>query len=656
MAAKAPPDEAQRIVSLALDAAFYRTVYADAPGAARDPLKHYVERGWREGRDPAPWFSTRRYLETYPEIAKARIDPFQHYLRVGRREGRDVFPSDRAVSYFAPQLRAGRAPGWTLEALLAPASEAEPSAGASPAAPVLAAERALTATEFDAEFYLGAHPDVAAGGIDALDHFLARGWREGRDPNRRFSVKDYLELYPDVAAAGINPFVHYLRAGRAEGRLARQAPDFRYRILAHLVPVDLRLQAATEAARRGRAAPAAALRAALSTSRSGLAALHVTFSHDDYTANVGGIQSCLQREAAAVAELGRDHLHLHSATPWPLVRTAERALLGVVWNGVSAGAYRAQTIASVLREGLRHAPAGPKSFALHSLLGHAVAEVTAILQAVGQRRGFFWLHDFASLCAGFHLMRNDVADCGAPPPDSPACGICVYGPWRARHLAAHQALFDAFELTVVSPSQTTLDFWRNAWRFPARGEVVVSHARLEPRGPAPSAAARPFRLAFAGMPVTHKGWPVFRELAVRFGDDPRYEFLHLGAVRDPDSPTGFTDVAVTAERPLAMRDALEAAGCDAVLIWPLCRETFSFTAHEAVAAGAAVITNPDSGNVAAFVGQGRRGRIFSDEAALTAAFESGEVLDLARGARAAQLYDLSYSRMTAELLTPEADA
>jgi hypothetical protein len=102
-----------------------------------------------------------------------------------------------------------------------------------------------------------------------------------------------------------------------------------------------------------------------------------------------------------------------------------------------------------------------------------------------------------------------------------------------------------------------------------------------------------------------------------------------------------------------MQRAIEAVGADAVLVWPLCRETFSFTAHEAVAAGAAVLTNPDSGNVATFVAEGGHGQVLPDEDALMALFESGEVRKLARARRKPQLYDMVFSGMTADLVAPE---
>jgi len=103
-----------------------------------------------------------------------------------------------------------------------------------------------------------------------------------------------------------------------------------------------------------------------------------------------------------------------------------------------------------------------------------------------------------------------------------------------------------------------------------------------------------------------------------------------------------------------MQEALESLGVDAVMIWSLCRETFSFTTHEAAAAGAAILTGPDSGNVAAFVEATGQGRVLGNEAALFEMFETGAVLDLRRSARRPVLYDLSYSRLTIDLLDGEA--
>jgi serralysin len=47
-----------------------------------------------------------------------------------------------------------------------------------------------------------------------LVHYDESSWHERRDPSAAFSTNGY----PDVAAAGINPLQHYLESRRAEGR------------------------------------------------------------------------------------------------------------------------------------------------------------------------------------------------------------------------------------------------------------------------------------------------------------------------------------------------------------------------------------------------------------------------------------------------------
>jgi hypothetical protein len=653
MADSAEFDRIQLVISAAVDAAFYRAVYPDVTKLGMHPVAHYAEQGWREGRDPTPWFSTERYLAAHPDVAAAGINPLHHYLLSGRREGRAIARSPLAREYYAEALRQGEAPAWN-PMLGAPPPRTKRSRHPPAPTPPTTAERAAVGREFDADFYLRANPDVAEAGLDPLEHFLSSGWQEGRDPNSAFSVSDYLEANPDIAAARVNPFVHYVVSGRTEGRAPRSTLGFRYEIIARLVPVEERVASAAEATASLVPSDPAGLKAAFARSRSGWRDLHLTFSHDDYASNLGGVQISLQREAGRIAALGRDHLHVFPWKPWPTVRQAgEPGLLGVVWNGEVLGPFAPPAIADAVGAAASTVTPGARSFAIHSLLGHAADETAGIIEAAGLRAGYFWLHDFASLCAGFHLLRNDVADCAAPPPDSPACGICTYLPMRARHLAEHRRLAARLALTVVSPSEATLETWRRGGGFPAAGEVVLPHALLRPQSRTAPIAPGPLRFAFLGLPAPHKGWPAFKELALKYGGDPRYAFVHLGARSEGGLPLEFHPVVVSDEQPRAMQAAVEAQAVDVAMIWPLCRETFSFTAYEAVAGGAAVVTSPDSGNVAAFVQSGGRGLVLADEAALDAAFASGEILALARSARRPQIYDLEFSGLTADLVAPK---
>src|SRR4051812_36470306 len=71
---------------------------------------------------------------------------------------------------------------------------------------------------FDADWYLQRYPDIAAGGIAPIKHFIRHGLEEKRDPNPFFEGAWYIEHYPDVGASGVHPLLHYLAVGVHEKR------------------------------------------------------------------------------------------------------------------------------------------------------------------------------------------------------------------------------------------------------------------------------------------------------------------------------------------------------------------------------------------------------------------------------------------------------
>ena len=72
----------------AFDEAFYLDKYPDVRNANVDAFSHYLRYGWKEGRDPARWFSTREYLKRYVDVEKSEINPFLHFIEFGLYEGR----------------------------------------------------------------------------------------------------------------------------------------------------------------------------------------------------------------------------------------------------------------------------------------------------------------------------------------------------------------------------------------------------------------------------------------------------------------------------------------------------------------------------------------------------------------------------------------
>ncbi|MCC3245472.1 glycosyltransferase [Methylocystis sp. WRRC1] len=97
------------VVAGAFDTNFYRSTYPDLHPLNDDQLvDHFNEHGWRERRDPCPWFSTNYYLKRYPDIGRGGINPLYHYLTYGQREGRlpDYYHRHKRGSAARPRVSA----------------------------------------------------------------------------------------------------------------------------------------------------------------------------------------------------------------------------------------------------------------------------------------------------------------------------------------------------------------------------------------------------------------------------------------------------------------------------------------------------------------------------------------------------------------------
>jgi hypothetical protein len=200
------------------------------------------------------------------------------------------------------------------------------------------------------------------------------------------------------------------------------------------------------------------------------------------------------------------------------------------------------------------------------------------------------------------------------------------------------AFFDAVEPIVLSPSRLALDFWCEHSRLRHTTatvvppcEIVVGN-RLDSATNGAVGKDRTLRVAFVGSATYLKGWQVFEELARRHRGDSRYEFYELNVLgRSKFAHVHHVMVDVSPKDRLGMVNALLENRIDIVLLWSLCSETFSFTTHEAIAAGVAIITRQGAGNIVAAASAiaPKQVWILEKEEDLFAKFASGCVRDLA---------------------------
>ncbi len=399
----------------------------------------------------------------------------------------------------------------------------------------------VVAEYLDRSYYTSTYADIREHGIDPVEHFCRQGWQERRNPAAWFDTAYYLDTNADVAQSGINPFWHYLVEGRAEDRRPHRPGGFRRDIIDRAVDPDTRTRDWARPEPTGvlaRTRLERILRAAIETAKG----VVLSFSHDCYVRVTGGIQLFIADEQARYARQGMAYIHLSPFAP--LLRLADAAsgpcLLNLVIDGREVGVTSAADLEAALLRSPRR-PEERRLFLVHCLLGHSVPDLIALRAALASEANVFWVHDYSSICLGYTLLRNDVAYCHAPPPDSITCRVCVYGTQRPAHLADVRTLFEAVPFQVVAPSQAALAIWREHSDLPHVSSMAHEHCGLvpsdeeaAPRDVDAAGARRLHRLrpgtqglaALGGAGVAR---PAPRRLRVRPSRQPRDRAVQRGA-------------------------------------------------------------------------------------------------------------------------------
>jgi hypothetical protein len=329
-------------------------------------------------------------------------------------------------------------------------------------------------------------------------------------------------------------------------------------------------------------------------------------SHTDYLVAFGGIELQLAQEQRFAGDEGLAYLQLSPAGAAVRVRVDGRPL----------GAHGAEALAAALR---LLVTGGHECAALHlhHLLGWPLDRLAELVAAAAPRQARFFAHDYYALCANYNLLRDGQQFCGAPPIDSPTCRSCQSGAQRREHVVAIAQFLDGVAarvpLSVVAPSEVARSWWtigRPSADEPVR---VVPHQRLVQLAARTVETTAPRRrsLGFVGYESRAKGSVEWERVISTPTLHHAYRFLHFGAIARPRPQVEHVPASVQLDGPDAMRAAIAGAGLELAFLWSICPETFSFTCHEALAAGAFVLTHADSGNIRALVEATGRGRVFA---------------------------------------------
>lgn len=185
---------------------FYSVQYSDINSRQTnlDPLVHFFEHGFQEGRQPHPLIDFN-YLKSKVVASKSEQNDLDYlckcvlsniasptpYFDLEYYAAMRSIPIDDESCIFLDYIKHGQ-------------------------------DKLSPNRLFDPFWYIGRYPDVEASHLSSICHFVIIGDGENRRPSSEFDSEWYRNSYGDLRQVrDIKPLYHYLRFGRREGRIIR---------------------------------------------------------------------------------------------------------------------------------------------------------------------------------------------------------------------------------------------------------------------------------------------------------------------------------------------------------------------------------------------------------------------------------------------------
>lgn len=339
--------------------------------------------------------------------------------------------------------------------------------------------------------------------------------------------------------------------------------------------------------------------------------LTISFSHDNYLENNGGIQKCIKTEEEVVRLKEGTYLHIYPTIPrtWLVNdKLAVNLLLGININGENIGTTYAKNLISALNT----VSVNDVDSIIHSPLGHNLHIIIDITNSLNKKvKWYFWLHDYTTLCPNFNLLRNNVVFCGAPDKQSRQCENCNAGYDRFIQFEEFKNFFEKTNPIVISPSNFVKQFWLEKSKLKYSSFHVIPHYSFGKDYRRRNKNSGNLKIAFIGTPAYHKGWNDFIALISALNKNPLSFSFYVFASYAPRSRLyKLVKVLTNSKENGQMQNQLIKNDIDIAFIGSVWPETYCLTAYEAIAADTFVVANYLSGNAAKVVEECNHGFIY----------------------------------------------
>ncbi|MFF2089462.1 sulfotransferase [Paenibacillus sp. NPDC058174] len=395
-------------------------------------------------------------------------------------------------------------------------------------------------------------------------------------------------------------------------------------------------------------------------------------SHTNYLESMGGTEKYIYEQTSHLAYNDVGVIQIYPAQSYSFLATKEGTYYGVVADGQFKGFHTIIDIVSWLTK--LHIQL--RLLYTHHLLNWQIIDYMTLYQQTKNHFSFvhtLFIHDFFVLCTSYHMMYepktefsvkqagdrrsciSEIAAASECGQEAAICQSCRYGLHLSDWRQAIQPVLDHADQIVV-PSFFVKDtvsavYSDIADKITVKGHLVFTGQSIVYK---PKPSERKIRIAYLGYRMDNKGWQFWERLYKDQSLRQIYEFHHVGSQESYADHVIMHQYSFLKDGKMAATNLLINHEIDLVLLWSIVPESYSYTLHEAIAAGVPVLTSPKSGNIAATIDlHPELGKVLhSEEQLLTFLANPEEVKCYVSGEKARYVLESNHLSLTKEELQP----
>lgn len=339
----------------------------------------------------------------------------------------------------------------------------------------------------------------------------------------------------------------------------------------------------------------------------------IAISHSNYLIKPTGTEKCIRELAEVLRGAEIETIQIFAINNrFSKMKTSQ--IVGVNYGEEFVGIFALENVYAAIADICIKNSLEPIAIHLHHLANFILPELKRFIEKFTLPLVLF-VHDYYTICTSINMINSDGIFCGVSRPHKKKCNDCSYYKNKVASDNVYHFVNDLSSLIakVVAPSEDLRKRWLTVYNNFKGITIIREHLESKGYYKRNRIDNRPFKIAFVGAQLSLKGffeWEQFLGQLRKLGIT--YEFHYFGKPLHETTGVINHTVSIIKDGNDAMTKQLRESEVDVVFLWSMWPETYSYVYYEASAAGACIVTNPYSGNVAAMIKKNGNGIIFKN--------------------------------------------